>query len=622
MRKFLLFALLSVYMIPILAQTDEILFYKKGASWISLQQINWIDSITNSNEDYDSWVGINKVSINDDSKLHFRVAADICFSVASARVGLICGDVSNEDLATGNVNFEYQTTITQSQDVDFVVANREYRPVIIAYDAAGTIRSSYVGNPANFNAETISKIYTNLRDVWTLDYHYAFGYPAVMIIRDVMTGDFMHTGETGYSYFISWARNQYMGAGFAKAQFIWEFFDGYIRNVNDAIQQLSLLYQSDTSVAQMLADAYGYRAMMNLDWARMYEFLQNDGTQSINKDGNDVSGLTIPYRTTTDQTINAPRETKSAMVRYIIEDLTKALGLVGTESHSDKQNFDHYSLNGLLARAYLWDNQYQKAAECARIAVRGGSFTQKEEALDAKTGFNNFEKNKSWLLALRQNPNDNAVLSGIINWTSWMSNQTTFGYTGPTTGLYTAIDKSMYNRLSNTDWRKQLWDASQGVSKKFKPGSGNADNYNIATVVDIPLMRVEEMYLIMLEAQLRAGGNLSEIRSSLESFMKTRDASYTCKATNNQELIDEILFQKRVELWGEGQSFFDIKRCNLSVTRGYAGSNWEQQSLFNTNGRPAWMNIVFVSSAERSNEALKGWNNPDPSGVYLETYIE
>ena len=82
------------------------------------------------------------------------------------------------------------------------------------------------------------------------------------------------------------------------------------------------------------------------------------------------------------------------------------------------------------------------------------------------------------------------------------------------------------------------------------------------------------------------------------------------------DAIDEIVFQKRVELWGEGQTFFDIKRLNMSVNRGYPGTNFKAQARFNTNGRPAWMNFCIVVTEERNNSALKGYENPDPSDTY------
>ena len=143
---------------------------------------------------------------------------------------------------------------------------------------------------------------------------------------------------------------------------------------------------------------------------------------------------------------------------------------------------------------------------------------------------------------------------------------------------------------------------------------GNTQEYTIGCATSIPLMRVEEMLFIEAEAaeRIKAG----EGKKLLESFMQEhRDPAYTFPA--NADAIDEILFQKRVELWGEGHTFFDIKRLNMSVTRGYEGTNWQDtQSLLNTNGRPAWTNYVIVKTGEQRNGALVGFNNPDPSDVY------
>jgi hypothetical protein len=124
-------------------------------------------------------------------------------------------------------------------------------------------------------------------------------------------------------------------------------------------------------------------------------------------------------------------------------------------------------------------------------------------------------------------------------------------------------------------------------------------------------MRVEEMYFIEAEAHLTGSADL------LTAFMTNyRDANYVCNATSKEDIIDEIVFQKRVELWGEGHVFFDYKRLNKSVTRGYAGTNHQDASRFNTNGRPAWMNISIVITEENNNAALKGYENPDPTDAY------
>ena len=129
------------------------------------------------------------------------------------------------------------------------------------------------------------------------------------------------------------------------------------------------------------------------------------------------------------------------------------------------------------------------------------------------------------------------------------------------------------------------------------------------------MMRVEEMYLI--EAEAAAHQDPARGKQLLESFVKTyRDASYTCKVSDKDAVVEEIVFHKRIELWGEGQAFFDLKRLNYSCTRGYEGTNHLDQQRFNSNGRPAWMNWVISANEEEGNVQVKEYNNPDPSDKY------
>ena len=74
-------------------------------------------------------------------------------------------------------------------------------------------------------------------------------------------------------------------------------------------------------------------------------------------------------------------------------------------------------------------------------------------------------------------------------------------------------------------------------------------------------MRVEEMYLIKAEAMAKAG---QDGKSFLENFVKTyRNPSYTCTG----DVQEAVYFQKRIELWGEGQIWFDVMRLNKGVDR-------------------------------------------------------
>lgn len=150
------------------------------------------------------------------------------------------------------------------------------------------------------------------------------------------------------------------------------------------------------------------------------------------------------------------------------------------------------------------------------------------------------------------------------------------------------------------------------ASVKFRPNEGNMETSNVGNASAFPVMRVEEMYFIEAEAaeHLAAGSG----KALLEDFMKSyRDPQYMCQSSN---IVDEIVFQKRVELWGEGQTYFDVKRLNMSVNRGYHGTNFYDLARLNTEGRPAWMNFCIVRQEKDNNQALIGYENPNPENAY------
>ena len=76
-------------------------------------------------------------------------------------------------------------------------------------------------------------------------------------------------------------------------------------------------------------------------------------------------------------------------------------------------------------------------------------------------------------------------------------------------------------------------------------------------------MRVEEMYLILAEAQAM-NGDAAAGKTTLENFVKTyRDPAYVV-AGDAQEAV---WIQRRIELWGEGFEYFDLMRLRKGVRR-------------------------------------------------------
>lgn len=136
-------------------------------------------------------------------------------------------------------------------------------------------------------------------------------------------------------------------------------------------------------------------------------------------------------------------------------------------------------------------------------------------------------------------------------------------------------------------------------------------------------MRVEEMYFI--EAEAKAHSSVREGLTLLENFMSQYRRPNYALVVNKDDVAKEyaikmIVEQKRIELWGEGLSFFDYKRLNMGIDR----TNQDDQEYIPYSqqfccalSRPAWMNLVFPSSANRMYKwNLIGQENPDPSGCY------
>src|SRR5690606_3966073 len=88
---------------------------------------------------------------------------------------------------------------------------------------------------------------------------------------------------------------------------------------------------------------------------------------------------------------------------------------------------------------------------------------------------------------------------------------------------------------------------------------------------DLAFMRSAEMYLIEAEAKARLGRH-AEAAEVLNTLIKTRDPQYATTLTGNA-LIEEILLQRRLELWGEGFRFYDLKRLNQPLNRRPANHN-------------------------------------------------
>lgn len=83
--------------------------------------------------------------------------------------------------------------------------------------------------------------------------------------------------------------------------------------------------------------------------------------------------------------------------------------------------------------------------------------------------------------------------------------------------------------------------------------------------LSMPWMRASEMALTEAEAYYMLGRE-GDAKEALKEVQSKRIPNYSC-TTSGQALLDEIRISRRMELWGEGFGFTDMKRWNLPHVR-------------------------------------------------------
>ena len=375
----------------------------------------------------------------------------------------------------------------------------------------------------------------------------------------------------------------------------------------------------DASLINMKAQAKALRAYSYLSLAPYFQ-----GSYETSKDKPCVPVLSDSVDVT-----NNPRATVEQVYNVIVEDLTWAIDHLD-ETRSSKAYVNANVAYGLRARAYLAMGKGAEAAADAEKAMQGY-----EPASIAEVSVPTFcdmeEHNWIWAIDITD---DQANYYGYATAPSWLSVFSGDGY-GVACGTTAMINKLLWDKIPATDVRKGWWidenlhspnwaDLTWGTAKgdeiatlvlddgskvelppytniKFgmKSGVGSTLNNN-----DWPLMRVEEMILIQAEGYA-ISGNEAKAKEILTNFVKTyRDPSYTIPS--GRTLRDEIWFQRRVELWGEGFAVSDARRLNKPIVRfhGPNTTNYADAFQFNIAADDGWLNMRFPQSEKDNNSAI------------------
>lgn len=483
--------------------------------------------------------------------------------------------------------------------------------------------------------------------------HTDFGIPGIHLRLEHMLEDIATMSENPYyNRFYAYAMNEAQGYQYTYCAYFWDVYYSWIRLANDAIVSIAPVIEETTSsddlveLKNSLGQAYAYRAMCYFDLARLFEPKENDYT-----DVSSVLGLTVPIvdeNTTLEQTKKNPRATREQIYKFIISDLEKAEQLLDPSVRTFSQPTIN-AVYGMLAKVYLelgYANDpafertamFTKAAEYARLVIDEGGYEPLTKAQwhNPTTGFNSAASNDAWIWGFALVSEN---LNNLLTFVSHMSSEAAWGY-----ARYAkyGISARLYDQISETDFRKRSWldperdkymqeysfagsdedkdeflaDAKSYQSIKFRPATGECSDYNIGNAADYCLMRIEEMFFIEMEAEAQLKGAAAGLTLLKDFMTEYRDEKYSKNPSSLKDFLDEMMIQKRVEFWGEGIVFYDYKRLDMGITRGYPGSNHAGVFKLNTVGRSPQWNIVITRAEFQSNTGIDDTNNnPDPSGT-------
>lgn len=386
------------------------------------------------------------------------------------------------------------------------------------------------------------------------------GQSGNMLYMDVMGDDVVMTAQSN-GWLISeckWLSHRIPTS--RVPQFNYQFYYAIIGNANNIIANIDAATGVEADKKVIKGQALAYRA-----WS-YFQMIQLFGKRYVKGQPNDGLGLPLVLKASTTAT---PRSTVAQVYDQINKDLDDAItALTGAAARA---NASHINLNvakGFKARVALAQQNWPVAAQLA--AEARGNFTLMSAA-QILGGFNDYS-NSEWMWGSHQQSDQTTYFYSFFAFMSC-----NYGSTN-VRGNPKAIFSKLYNLISATDARKGLWDPTgantsfpiplnpAGVRKPYMNRKFISAGGEGSSIGDVPLMRVAEMYLIEAEARARNGEDVLAA-AALFTLAKARDASYVMSTNTGQALIDEIMIQRRVELWGEGFRFYDLKRTNSALDR-------------------------------------------------------
>lgn len=331
-----------------------------------------------------------------------------------------------------------------------------------------------------------------------------------------------------------------------------QWIDSY-RGINIANNVLSALdvFEDEAARNRVEGEARFVRALLYHQLVRFFGRAWHDGDPNTNLA---VPIVTDPTRDITDEA-RLPRNTVAEVYAQIIEDLTVARNQLPAENGVFAET---YTASAVLARVYLDQRRWSDAAtEASRVIEESGYSLAPTYA----AAFNNQTDGPEYVFAIQVSPQDGAnslnEFYGSVN-------------PGPGRGDIELTDQHQ-DRYEEGDARAEF---------VFVENPDNPDTRAVRTAkwmqgpsgnVNIPVIRLAEMYLTRAEANLRGGTTIGADPVDDVNAIRERAELDPVASVTVQDVMDE----RRLELAFEGHRIFDAKRNQETID----GIAWDSPRL-------------------------------------------
>lgn len=393
----------------------------------------------------------------------------------------------------------------------------------------------------------------------------SYGQSAIMMISDLAGEDcYMAASTNRYMTVTRWTA--FESDSNRAIIFAWQYYYKVIANANLIIGNIDKAVGPQADKNAIKGQALAYRGWAHFMLVQLYGMRYTNGVEN--------SQLGVPIMTFENSSAKA-RNTVEEVYTLVNSDLDKAIELLEGYKRVNKSHIDQTVAQAFKARVLLTQGHWLEAAQMAQKVIdsKSYSFMSHDQHFE---GYNDYS-NPEWMWSSKLQADQ---LGNVFdNFFAYMGYN--FNGRGTREGPR-CINKLLYDKISNTDIRKnKLWvkdsdtDPSvvyTGLRPKYMHQKFRSSSENSAADCCVPYMRVPEMYLTAAEGYAKAGGEYTDkARELLYNVLSTRDPQYKKSTKSGDALVDEILTTRRIELWGEGFRFFDLKRLAQKLDRNGTG---------------------------------------------------